>query len=141
MKKIVLRNPDYWDPFGTLAAWLSEEPRPANDPVFAPRFDVKEDPGAYVLSADLPGVKREDIAVSLDGDHLKISGHRESSHKSESERTRLSEIRYGSFSREFRLPETVDGEQVKADLKDGVLTLVLPKKPEAQPRKIAVNAS
>ena len=141
MTSIVLRNPAYWDPFRSLTAWLAAAPEMASDPVFAPSFDVKEVEREYVLSADLPGIKPEAIAVTLDGDRLKVSGHRDSSHKTESERACLSEISYGSFSREFTLPATVDGEQVKASLKDGVLTLVLPKRAEAQPRKIAVKAS
>ena len=139
MTSIVLRNPAYWDPFRTLAAWLGAEPGAASEAVLAPRFDVKEDKGEYVVSADLPGVKPEALAIALEGDRLKVSGRRESNHKEESERTCVSEISYGSFAREFTLPDHVDGEHVTAGLKDGVLTLVLPKKPEAQPRKIEVK--
>jgi HSP20 family protein len=160
MASIILHNPSLgishlptdswlwsWDPFRALNAWMSAEPRAANDAsateeaAFAPRFDVKEDKGEYVLSADLPGVKSEAVEISLDGDRLRVSGHREAVHKVETQRTFLSECSYGSFSRQFTLPEGVDAERVSASLKDGVLTLVLPKKPEAQPRKIAVNAS
>jgi len=157
MTGIILRNPTHavahvpvdswawsWDPFRTLAALIAAEPSAAsaaaNDVVFAPRFDVKEDKGEYVLSADLPGVKPEAVEISLDGDRLKVSGRRENRHKEETEQTCLSEISYGSFARELTLPEGVDGEHVHASLKDGVLTLVLPKKPEARPRKIAVTS-
>jgi HSP20 family protein len=140
MTSIVLSNPVYWDPFRTLAAWLGAEPRAASEPVFAPRFDVEEDKGQYVVTADLPGVKPEALAVAIEGDRLKVSGRRESNHKEASEQTCVSEISYGSFAREFTLPENVDGEHVTAGLKDGVLTLVLPKKPEAQPRKITVSS-
>jgi HSP20 family protein len=126
---------------------MSAEPWAANDgaateeAAFAPRFDVKEDKGEYLLSADLPGVKPEAVEISLDGDRLRVAGHREAVRKEETQRTFLSECSYGSFSRLFTLPGGVDAERVSASLKDGVLTLVLPKKPEAQPRKIAVNAS
>ena len=141
MSAIILRNHYHWDPFSALASWMSAEPGAASEPGFAPRFDVKEEKGEYVLSADLPGVKPEAVEVALDGDRLKVSGRRESNRKEEGGHTYLSEISYGSFGREFTLPESVDGEHVQASLKDGVLTLHLPKKPEAQPRKIAVNAS
>ncbi len=139
MSAIILRN--HWDPFQALASWMSAEPWAASEPAFAPRFDVKEDKGEYVLSADLPGVKPEAVEVALLGDRLKVSGRRESSREEEGGHTHLSEISYGSFAREFTLPESVDGEHVQANLKDGVLTLHLPKKPEAQPRKIAVSVS
>jgi HSP20 family protein len=107
---------------------------------FVPRFDVKESKSEYVLSADLPGVKPAAVEISLDGNQLKISGSREESHKAETDRTCLTERSYGSFSRLFTLPEGVDGGQVHATLRDGVLTVAVPKKPEAQPRTIPINA-
>jgi HSP20 family protein len=141
MSGILLRNRYHCDPVLALTGWLGAEPWAASEPAFAPRFDVKEEKGAYVLSADLPGVKPEAIEIALESDRLKVSGRRESSLTPEGEHAYLSEIRYGAFTREFTLPESVDGEHVQASLKDGVLTLHLPKKPEAQPRKIAVSAS
>jgi HSP20 family protein len=136
-----------WDPLRNLSAWLSTDARPAVDGAatseadFAPDFDVKESKGEYVLSADLPGVKPEAVEIALDQNRLKISGRREQSHKEETDRTYLSEISYGSFSRVFTLPEGVDGGQVHASLHDGVLTVVVPKKPEIQPRTIPVNVA
>ena len=136
-----------WDPLRTLSAWMSADLSPAGEEAaesgvaFAPRFDVKESKGEYVLSADLPGVKPEAVAVALDRNQLKISGQREESRKEENDRTFLSECSYGSFSRLFTLPEGVDGGQVHASLRDGVLTVVVPKKPEAQPRTIPVSVS
>ena len=136
-----------WDPLRALDAWVCANPQAeaedgaTGEPTFAPRFDVKEGKGEYVLSADLPGVKPEAVEVSLDGNRLQVSGRREATREQESDRTFLSERCYGSFSRLFTLPEGVDGEHVQASLKDGVLTLVVPKKPEAQPRKIPVAVS
>jgi HSP20 family protein len=141
MSSLILRNHHYWDPFRALAGWMADESLATSEPAFAPRFDVKEEKGEYVLSADLPGVKPEAVEIALEGDRLKVSGRRESSRKEESGQAYLSEICYGSFAREFSLPESVDSEHVQASLKDGVLTLHLPKKPESQPRKIAVKAS
>jgi HSP20 family protein len=120
---------------------MAADPWTTSEPAFAPRFEVKEEKGEYVLSADLPGVKPEAVEIALLGDRLKVSGRRERVRKEDTAETRLSEISYGSFAREFALPESIDSEHVQASLKDGVLTLHLPKKPEAQPRKIAVSAS
>jgi HSP20 family protein len=121
-------------------AWPTSEEAAANGVDFAPRFDVKESKGEYVLSADLPGVKPEAVAIALDRNQLKISGRREAQRKEESDKTFLSECSYGSFSRLFTLPEGVEGGQVHASLRDGVLTVTVPKKPESQPRSIPVNA-
>ena len=158
MASIILRNSNglspafgdswrwSWDPLRTLSGWMSADAWPtseeaaANEVDFAPRFDVKESKGEYVLSADLPGVKPEAVAIALDRNQLKISGRRETQHKEETDKTFLSEVSYGSFSRMFTLPEGVDGGQVHASLRDGVLTVTVPKKPESQPRTIPVNA-
>jgi HSP20 family protein len=119
-----------WDPFRVMDAFLRWDPLRVEDGVAArggelsPRFDVKQTKDAFVINADLPGVKDEDLDVSLKGALLTISGKREA---------------YGTFTRSFSLPDSVDGERVTADLKNGVLTVVVPKKPEAQPRKIAVG--
>ena len=135
-----------WDPLRTLSGWMSADSWPtsegsaANEVDFAPRFDVKESKGEYVLSADLPGVKPEAVEIALDRSQLKISGRREASRKEETDKTFLAECSYGSFSRLFTLPEGVDGGQVHASLRDGVLTVTVPKKPESQPRTIPVNA-
>lgn len=138
-----------WDPLRTLSAWMSADAGSASDGDgaadsgvdFAPRFDVKESKGEYVLSADLPGVKPEAVEIALDRDRLRIAGRREQSKKEETDRTFLSEVSYGSFSRVFTLPEGVDGGQVHASLRDGVLTVVVPKKPEVQPRTIPVSVA
>jgi len=159
MASIILRNSNClsptlgdswrwsWDPLRTLSGWMAADAFPtsegaaaANEVDFAPRFDVKEGKGEYVLSADLPGVKPEAVEIALDRNQLKISGRREQSRKEETDKTFLSEVSYGSFSRLFTLPEGVDGGQVQASLRDGVLTVTVPKKPESQPRTIPVNA-
>ena len=156
MSSIILRHPSNhvsplfgdswlwsWDPARTLSALLASEPQSAGEEMatFVPRFDVKESKSEYVLSADLPGVKPDAVEISLDGDQLKISGSRAEDHKEETDRTCLTERSYGSFSRLFTLPVGVDGGQVHATLRDGVLTVAVPKKPEAQPRTIPVSVS
>jgi HSP20 family protein len=106
---------------------------------FIPRFDVKETKDAYVIKADLPSVKDEDVDVSLSGSLLTISGRREEEHREEGESYHAMERSYGNFTRSFTMPDGVDATNVTADLKDGVLTVQIPKKPEAQPRRIAIG--
>jgi len=124
-----------WDPFREMSRrMLGEEPA-----AFVPTFDVKETKDSYVFRADLPGVKDSDVDISLTGNRLTISGRRQEENKEEGEQFYAYERSYGSFSRSFTLPEGIDAEHVQADLKDGVLNVVLPKKPEVQPKRIALK--
>jgi HSP20 family protein len=106
---------------------------------FIPRFDVKEIKDAYVIKADLPGVTDEDLDVSLSGNLLTISGKREEEYREEGASYYAMERSFGHFARSFTMPDGVDGTSVTAELKNGVLTVQIPKKPEAQPRRIAIG--
>jgi HSP20 family protein len=135
-----------WDPFRAFDALMRWDPfREEVGPptswsgLFTPRFDVKETKDAYVLKADLPGVKEEEIEVSLSGSMLTISGEKKEEYKQEGEQYYAMERSYGSFARSFSLPDSTDGEHVTAELKDGVLTVSVPKRAEAQSRKIAIG--
>ncbi|WNG38077.1 Hsp20/alpha crystallin family protein [Archangium minus] len=108
---------------------------------FIPAFEVKETKDSYIFKADLPGVKDDDLDITLTGDRLTISGKRETEQREESDRFYAYERSYGSFSRSFTLPEGVDVEHCNAELKDGVLNLRLPKLPEVQPKRIQVGTS
>lgn len=108
---------------------------------FAPSFDIKETGDAYVFAADLPGVQRDDLDINITGNRLTVAGKRESETRKEGENHFASERTFGHFSRTFTLPEGVDASGVKAEMKDGVLTLTVPKMPEVQPRKITIAAS
>ena len=129
-----------WDPFRAMDALLRWEPSEAQAPSFAPRVDVKETKDGFVLSADLPGVKESDIHVSVDGSVLTISGHRDEEHRTDEEQYHAVERTHGSFSRSYELPETANLDGIKAELKNGVLTVKVGKKPEVQPRQIAVKS-
>ena len=83
-------------------------------------------------------MREEDLEISLTGNRLAISGHREQEKREQGETYYASERSYGAFSRAFTLPEGTDADNVKADLKNGVLQVTVPKKPEVQPRKIAI---
>jgi HSP20 family protein len=101
-----------------------------------PSFEVKETADAFVVKADLPGVKEADVDVSVHQGVLSISGHRQSEERKDGESYSLLERQFGSFSRSFSLPDTADGDKIEATLEHGVLTLRIAKKEQAQPRKI-----
>ncbi|MCA9626915.1 MAG: Hsp20 family protein [Myxococcales bacterium] len=115
---------------------FEDEPRLAR---FVPSFDVKETAEAFELFADLPGVKAENVDVRVNGNQLSITGKREAETKKEGENFHQVERTYGSFSRVFTLPDNA-GHEVDAELKDGVLKVSIPKKPESKPRQISVKA-
>ena len=106
---------------------------------WAPRVDVREAEGAYQIQADVPGADRDSLKVEVKDNVLSIEGekHRESS--AETDGVTRSERAYGSFLRKFSLPEEVDGDRIEASYKDGVLSVTLPKKPEAAPKRITVK--
>jgi HSP20 family protein len=105
---------------------------------FSPAFEVKEREDAFMLQADVPGVKEADLDISVNSNVLTISGSRQSPERKEGETYYLYERAYGSFSRSFTLPDEANTESVEAKLTDGVLTVTIGKKAESKPRKISV---
>jgi HSP20 family protein len=126
-----------WDPFREMAPMLSAFDRAA----FAPSFDVTETKDAFVFKADVPGVKQTDVEITATGNRLRISGKRDSEHETKTDTVYSYERQYGSFARSFTLPDGADLDHAKSELKDGVLTLVIPKKAETQAKKIAVSTT
>ncbi|HJS36780.1 MAG TPA: Hsp20/alpha crystallin family protein [Burkholderiales bacterium] len=104
------------------------------------KVDVKEDEKAYTVRADIPGVKKEDIQVDVDGNvvSLKAEAKQEKEEK-KGEKVLYSERQYGMVSRSFSLPVEVDEKAAKAEYKDGVLNLVLPKKANGGGKRISVS--
>lgn len=128
------------DPFAFARDLLSWDVFPARtESAFVPSFEVKETADAFVVKADLPGVKETDVDVSVHQGVLSISGHRQSEERKEGESYSLLERQFGSFTRSFSLPDTADGDKIEAALEHGVLTLRIAKKEQAQPRKIALG--
>jgi HSP20 family protein len=125
-----------WDPFREIAP-LSTMDRLSE---FDAPFEVKETMEGYLFKADVPGIKESDLNINLTGNRLTISGKREEEKKQEHETYFSYERSYGSFTRSFTLPEGVEAEKVNASLKDGVLSILVPKVPEAQPKKVAIKA-
>jgi HSP20 family protein len=124
-----------WDPFREMTPFSAEE----RLTTFAPAFEVKETTDAYQFKADVPGIKEADIDVSVTGNRLTITGKRDAEKEDKNDTYYTYERSYGSFTRTFTLPEGVDAAAVRADLKDGVLAISVPKKPEAQAKRIPVS--
>ena len=108
-----------------------------------PIADVVEGETDYRITAELPGMSEKDIEISLAGDTLTVKGEKKEEHEEKAQNRYVSERRYGSFQRSFALPEDADPEKIEAAFKNGVLTITLPKRPEAQAkqRKIEVRAA
>jgi HSP20 family protein len=106
---------------------------------WAPRAEVRESDDAYALSLDVPGLKRDEIAIDFHDGTLTISGQRSSETKQEGERVVRTERTYGAFYRSFGLPQPVDADGIEAKYEDGVLRIVVPKAEESKPRRIAVG--
>lgn len=106
-----------------------------------PAVDLYEDKDNVFVKAELPGLKKEDIEVSLEDGVLTISGERKSEEKVEGKEARRSERFYGQFRRSISLSSEVKADQVTANYKDGVLTITLPKVEAAKPKQIEVKAN
>ena len=143
-----------WDPFSEVdslvnrlmpvapAAW----PRlavPGNGKKFdwAPSADISETEREYVIRAELPAVKKEDVQVTVDGGMITVKGERKQHKEDKSEKFHRVESFYGSFERSFSLPENVNVDAIRCDSKDGILSVHIPKTqtPKHKPRQITVQ--
>ena len=106
---------------------------------WAPAVDIFETEQELVVKADLPDVKPEDLDIRVENNVLTIRGERKFEKKVSEDKYLRVERAYGSFSRSFSLASTVNTEAIKADYKDGVLTLTIPKREEAKPKQIKVQ--
>ncbi len=135
-----------WTPFsdvGRVHAAMDRffEPTPARSDsyVWHPAFDVIEAEDKITLTADVPGLTQDRLDIHVEQDVLTIKGERKLERTAAGELYRRYERASGKFERGFRLSPTVDATAIQAELKEGVLTLTLPKRPEAQPRQIKVE--
>ena len=142
-----------WDPFKEmeelttrLAPWLGREARPGpgqNETMtvteWVPLVDITEDDKEYVIKAELPEVKREDVKVTVEDGRLCISGERKFEKEEKDKKYHRVERSYGSFLRAFALPEAVSPERVVAEFKDGVLLVHVPKDEKARPKSVDVK--
>jgi len=108
---------------------------------WSPAVDIKEDADKFVIHADIPGVKPEEIDINMENGVLTIKGEKKSESKTEKEGYKRVERTYGSFYRRFSLPDTANAEAISASSKHGVLEIVIPKREAVLPKKINVKAA
>jgi HSP20 family protein len=108
---------------------------------WTPAIDIYETNDSFVVSADLPGLNKEDIQIDLKDNTLTLKGEKKFEEKVSRDEFIRVERAYGSFVRSFTLPQNVEPEKIKAKYKDGVLELTIPKKEEAKPKQIKVEVS
>jgi HSP20 family protein len=141
-----------WDPFrefSTLQDRMNRLFRESYGPegreesltttTFAPPVDVYEDEHSVTLKIEVPGIDEKDIDVRIENHVLTVHGERKFEKEEKEENFRRVERQYGSFTRTFTLPTTVDAEKVSANYDKGILKIALPKKAEAKPKQIKVN--
>jgi len=120
-------------PFGAESGTLTA--------AWTPAVDVFEDKDAVKIIAELPGVKPDDVKISLENQALTVRGEKRQVAEEKTERVHRYERSYGVFERSFALPTTVDSEKVSATCQDGILTITVPKAERARPREIPVQAA
>ena len=108
-------------------------------PAWAPALDISERKDAYLVTVELPGVKLDDLEITLEGGLLTIQGERYFGHDSSEEQFHRVERRYGAFRRSITLPAHVQADAVHATFEDGVLQIMVPKMEEAKPKRIQVR--
>ena len=141
-----------WDPFREFVTLQSRMNRLFHDSftpegrdealttsTFAPPVDVYEDEHSVTLKIEVPGIEEKDIDVRIENNTLTVHGERKFEKEEKEENYRRVERQYGSFTRTFTLPQTVDQESVQANYEKGVLKIQLAKKAEAKPKQIKVN--
>jgi HSP20 family protein len=125
-----------WDPFREMTPIWS-----GDLPTYAPAFEVKETKDAFEFKADVPGIKEADLEVTATGNQLAVTGKREAEKEQTEDKYYTYERSYGSFTRTFTLPDTADSAHIRAELKEGVLSVVVPKTAAAVGRRIPVASS
>ena len=140
-----------WDPFRDMnvlqdrmnrlfedagRGWRGSEPSATT--AWSPAVDIFETEGEIVVKAELPGMERKDITLNLEKNVLTLKGERRFDKETKEENYHRVERAYGGFSRSFSIPATVDEEKIKADYKDGVLKIILPKKEQLKPKQIQI---
>jgi HSP20 family protein len=139
-----------WEPFREIARLQDEMSRVLDNRYsfngtesvgWTPAVDIYEDEDAVTLRAELPGVEPKDVDVRFENGVLTLRGERKLEQEEKRENYHRVERSYGTFTRSFALPGTVDAEKIRAEAKNGILSIVLPKRSEAKPRAIQVKVS
>ncbi len=138
-----------FDPFTGVTRWSENLDQFFNDfwrkgaegeaSLLSPAIDVAENEAALTVSAELPGLERKDIDLTVKDGVLMLRGEKRMEEESRDRKYHRIERRYGAFYRALALPDTVDADRVEAAFRDGVLTVTLPKRPETKPRSISIG--
>jgi len=129
-----LNNADHF-----LNDFFSNQSQDLQDQEISPRINVEENDNEWVISAELPGVLKEDVNVNFQDNVLSISGEKKIEDKDESKNYHRFERSSGKFNRSLKVNTSVVAEKIKADYKDGILTITLPKAEEAKPKSIDIS--
>src|SRR5688572_33400627 len=140
-----------WDPFRDLSMLQDRMNRmfedagrglrgdePSATTTWSPAVDIYETEGEIIVQAELPGVDRKDITLHLENQILTLKGERRFEKETKQENYHRIERAYGGFSRAFSIPAIVDEEKIRADYKDGILKIALPKKEQVKPKQIPI---
>src|SRR5688572_17057742 len=141
-----------WDPFRDLSLLQDRMNRlfdetgrgyrgdePAATTTWSPSVDIFETEGEIIVKAELPGVDRKDISLNLEKNVLTLKGERKFEKETKEENYHRIERAYGGFSRSFSIPAIVDEDKIRADYKDGILKISLPKKEQVKPKQIQIS--
>ena len=128
----------FFEPFFGRFNFLDDAATQGN--TWAPAVDVAEETGKIVVKVEVPGMNENDLKVSFENGVLTVSGERQFERKDDRNYHRI-ERAYGTFTRTFTLPRSVDATQIVADYRNGVLEISIPKKEEAKPKQIAINVN
>ena len=109
------------------------------DSIWNPAVDVKENEGSFVLTADIPGLTKKDVKISINNRVLNLHGERKKEKDNEDGKFYYRERHIGSFSRSFQLPETVNEDGIQASFRNGVLSIELPKLEESLPKDLEIK--
>jgi HSP20 family protein len=137
-----------WNPYRNLVSLPREINRFFNDfgvdvwntdTVWNPAVDITETEDGYEVKAEIPGIKKDEIKINFEDDVLTLSGERNHEKEAKNKNYHRIERRYGKFQRSFFLPKYVKADGIKANYKNGVLTVNIPKREEAKPKEIAIS--
>jgi HSP20 family protein len=141
-----------WDPFRDVVSFRDEIDRlfdgffgrmpfkrERGEGAWMPAVDFEEDKDEFIIKAELPGLKKEDVKVSLSGDRLQITGQRAKEKEEKGKTFHRIERSYGRFERVLALPAEVDAASIKATYKDGILDIRLPKSEKVKPKEIGIQ--
>lgn len=144
----LIRRKDSFDPFEALRDFQTDLDRffstaPTSAKAWGstldPEVEISEKDHEYLVRADLPGMKREDFDITVEGSRFILRGERKEETKEDRKGYHYSERRYGSFARAFTLPVEIDSDKVRASYKNGVLEVALPKTEKEKPKKIDIK--